>query len=87
MTTTLLQACIQAIAATVSSLRGDVNTFSKSSALKYDLWTGLDVLVNNAGILISSDFASVSMEEVDRSMQVSRLLYSLLSFMFVIELR
>ena len=41
-----------------------------STALKYDLWTGLDVLVNNAGILISSDFASVSMEEVDRSMQV-----------------
>ena len=31
---------------------------------------GLDVLVNNAGILISADFASVSMEEVDRSMQV-----------------
>ena len=29
MTTTLLQACIQAIAATVSSLGGDVNTFSK----------------------------------------------------------
>jgi len=55
----LEEACIQAIAATVSSLGGDVNTFS------------LDVLVNNAGILISSDFASVSMEEVDRSMQIN----------------
>jgi len=32
---------------------------------------GLDVLVNNAGILISADFASVSMEEVDRSMQIN----------------
>ena len=31
---------------------------------------GLDVLVNNAGILLSADFASVSMEEVDQSMQV-----------------
>ena len=39
--------------------------FCKSQLLK-----GLDVLVNNAGILLSPDFLSVSMEEVDKSMQV-----------------
>ena len=35
------------------------------------LCEGLDVLVNNAGILVSADFSSVTMEEVDRSMQVT----------------
>ena len=35
-----------------------------------ELLKGLDVLVNNAGILLSPDFLSVSMEEVDKSMQV-----------------
>ena len=28
------------------------------------------MLVNNAGILVAADFATVTMEEVDRSMQV-----------------
>lgn len=32
---------------------------------------GLDVLVNNAGILVRSDFASVSMEDIDLSMNVN----------------
>eukprot|EP00092_Neocalanus_flemingeri_P097887 GFUD01124802.1.p1 GENE.GFUD01124802.1~~GFUD01124802.1.p1 ORF type:complete len:284 (+),score=84.44 GFUD01124802.1:55-852(+) len=32
---------------------------------------GIDVLVNNAGVLIRSDFASVTMEEVDLSMQIN----------------
>ena len=32
---------------------------------------GIDVLVNNAGVLIRSDFVSVTMEEVDLSMQVN----------------
>ena len=36
----------------------------------FELLKGLDVLVNNAGILLSPDFLSVSMEEVDKSMQV-----------------
>ena len=35
------------------------------------LFEGLDVLVNNAGILLSADFSSVTMEEIDRSMQVT----------------
>ena len=32
---------------------------------------GIDVLVNNAGVLIRSDFTSMTMEEVDHSMQVN----------------
>jgi len=32
---------------------------------------GLDVLVNNAGMFHTSDFANVTMEEVDKSMQVN----------------
>ena len=32
---------------------------------------GIDVLVNNAGVLIRSDFTSLTMEEVDLSMQVN----------------
>ena len=41
-------------------------------------------MVNNAGILISADFASVSMEEVDQSMQVSKTLLSEFVLVFVI---
>jgi len=32
---------------------------------------GIDVLVNNAGVLVRSDFTSLTMEEVDHSMQVN----------------
>ena len=51
----------------VTKLNLDRDGFLQAK-LKYV--AGLDVLVSNAGILISADFASVSMEEVDRSMQV-----------------
>ena len=45
-------------------------SFQFSFCEKLELLKGLDVLVNNAGILLSPDFLSVSMEEVDKSMQV-----------------
>ena len=35
------------------------------------LFPGVDILINNAGVLARTDFTSLSMEEVDTSMQIN----------------
>lgn len=68
------QECLVAGADEVLVLSHDVGVEEECQALVEKTaqhFGGIDVLVNNAGVLIRSDFASVTMAEVDLSMQVN----------------
>jgi hypothetical protein len=58
--------CINAVGQTIAHFGGELRLLYICCLRPSEL----HVLVNNAGILVTSDFASVTMEEVDRSMQV-----------------
>jgi len=66
--------CLTAGAKEVLVLPHDVGAEEQCQSLvdkTVEHFGGIDVLVNNAGVLIRSDFVSVTMEEVDLSMQVN----------------